>query len=78
MNTLIRRLAVAASLLALAGTAAAHPGHDHGNVIAAFGDHLLALAALGGVLGLVHVALRGVARGLALMRARARRRDGAA
>ncbi|MDO9315423.1 MAG: HupE/UreJ family protein [Burkholderiaceae bacterium] len=52
MNTLTRRLAVGASLLALAGTAAAHTGHGtHGfleGLEHPFGlDHLLAMVAVG-------------------------------
>jgi urease accessory protein len=52
MSTLTRRLAVATSLLALAGTAAAHTGHDMHGFLAGiehpFGlDHLLAMVAVG-------------------------------
>jgi urease accessory protein len=66
MNTLIRRLAVAASLLALAGTAAAHPGHDTHGLLAGlahpFGlDHLLAMVAVGAWSA---TALTGARRGL--------------
>lgn len=52
MSTLTRRLAVAASLLALAGSAAAHTGHGTHGFLAGlehpFGlDHLLAMVAVG-------------------------------